>query len=86
MGKDTFFVSHTGSTLTTVSSLKVECLKDANQYCEQRGLAMVVVSTTGHDGRFWTSKRAECELVFLAVPPNDPRNRPPDVNIDKQGQ
>jgi hypothetical protein len=79
MGKDTYMVCHRGSTYSTEGSLKILCLQDANKYCEQRGLAMVVVSTTGHDGSFWTSRGGECELVFLAVPPNDPRNTLPNM-------
>ena len=64
MGKDTYMVCHRGSTYSTEGSLKILCLQDANKYCEQRGLAMVVVSTTGHDGSFWTSRGGRVSLFF----------------------
>lgn len=93
MGKDTFMICHRGEIYSTVGSLKITCLRDANKYCEKRGLVMIPVSTSGHDGGFGVM--GTCELVFLAVPADDPRNvspnmmRAPDsvnVNINKQVQ
>lgn len=77
MGKDTFMICHRGEIYSTVGSLKITCLRDANKYCEKRGLVMVPVSTSGHDGGLGVM--GTCELVFLAVPANDPRNVSPNV-------
>lgn len=68
MGKDEFMVSHKGSAYSTESALKAKCLKDANRYCEERGLEMTVVSTIGHDPAFGVM--GVCELVFKASPTN----------------
>lgn len=75
MGRDEFMVEHRGTAVSSVSSLKIKCLLDANAYCEKHGLAMVPVSTEGHEKTAWAT--ASCELVFLAIPPNDPRNKTP---------
>jgi hypothetical protein len=77
MGKDTFIVVHRGEIYSTVGSLKIECLSDANAYCQKKGLVMVPVSTSGHDGGVGVI--GECELVFLAVPASDPRNTSPNM-------
>lgn len=91
MGRETFMVSQKGSVYSTVGSLKAKCLKQANAYCENKGLSMVIVSTSGHDGGFGVM--GTCELEFLAVPKSDPRNQnptlkraPDSVNIIKYGE
>ena len=80
MGKDTYLISRRGSMFSTVGSLRIKCLKEANRFCDKRGLAMVAVSTSGRNGA--AGVVGSCELVFLAVPPDDPRNVPPDVLKD----
>lgn len=80
MGKDTYLSSRRGTAWSTIGSLKAKCLKDADRFCKKNGLAMVPVSTAGRNGGFGVM--GSCEVVFLAVPPNDPRNVPPDVIRD----
>lgn len=80
MGKDTYLINRRGSMFSTVGSLRIQCLKEANRFCEKKGLEMVAVSTSGRNGA--PGVVGSCELVFLAVPPNDPRNVPPDVLKD----
>lgn len=79
MGKDTYMVAYRGTDLNTMYGLKAQCLKSANEYCEKQGLAMVVVSTSGHDGNPvpFDDKPAVCELIFKAVPTNSPQNVAP---------
>ena len=93
MGRDEFMVEHQGGAYSSASALKILCLRDANKYCIEHGLVMVPVSTSGKDGQIeaWGSIRGNCELVFLAVPANDPRNKTPNmerspdsVNVIKQ--
>jgi hypothetical protein len=77
MGRDTYMVAHKGSSWSTVSSLKAECLKDANRYCDKRRLAMVPISTSGHDGGFGIV--GSCELTFRAVKESDAENVRPNM-------
>ncbi len=66
MGKDTYMVSHKGGAGSTQFSLKAKCLKEANKFCEKKGLVMVVVSTAGRDPGFGVM--GSCEVEFpLAV-------------------
>ena len=56
--------------------VKATILREANDFCEKRGLVMVVVSlktTDGVPGRSY----ATAELVFRAVSPGDVEDRRP---------
>jgi hypothetical protein len=78
MGRDTFMVEHGGWPDMNESSLEAKCFREANAFCEKKGLVMVPVSINGTDGRVFANN-ASCKVVFLAVPPNDPRNAPPHL-------
>ena len=66
MGQDTYMVAHKGSAWSSVSGLKADCLRDANRFCEKKGLALVVVSSSGNNGGFGVF--GNCEVIFMAVP------------------
>jgi hypothetical protein len=80
MGKDTYMVARKGSSWSTATSLKAKCLKDANEYCERRGLVMVPVSFAGRDGGIGVM--GSCEVVFRAVSPTDAENVRPNMRPD----
>jgi len=72
-GGNTYMVAVNGSNITHEVSLKAECFKQANDFCASKGLIMVPVSTTGHDGSPVPFGRgASCELIFKAVPAGSP--------------
>jgi len=89
MGKDTYFVSYKGSAFATAGSAKAKCYRLADDFCAKRGLAMVPKSVLAHETAPFAP--ATCELEFLAVPKDDPRNQTPNlirapdsVNVIKQ--
>jgi len=70
-------ISRKGSALSTESSLKAKCYRDAYKYCIKRGLVMVPVSFTGHEPGFGIM--GSCEVVFRAVSTNDYENARPNM-------
>src|ERR1022692_1971267 len=76
MGKETYMIQHGGWPHMNESSLEAKCLKDANSFCEKRGLVMVPVSINGIDGRAFVNN-ASCKVVFRAVPKGSPEDVPP---------
>jgi len=78
MGKDTYMVERGGWPHMNQFALETHCLKDANRFCEKRGLAMVPISRIGRDGQVFQNN-ATFKLVFRAVPPNSPMNVPPEA-------
>jgi hypothetical protein len=65
-GKDTYMISRGGWPAMNGFAVQAECYKDANQFCKDRGLVMVPVSTTMINGQAFVHN-ASCELVFKAV-------------------
>lgn len=77
MGKDTYFVSYKGSAFATAGSAKAKCYRLANEFCERQGLVMVPKSITAQETAPFAP--ATCQLEFLAVSKDDPRNVSPDM-------
>lgn len=57
--------------------LLADSLKEAETFCRQRGLKMVIVSTKGRDGAVGVPGTSE--LVFRAVKPGDPEDVRPNM-------
>jgi hypothetical protein len=77
MGKDTYMVERGGWPHMNEFAMEADCLKAANRFCKKRGMAMVVVSTTGRDGQVFANN-ASCRLIFKTVPTNSPLNVVPE--------
>jgi len=71
MGANTFMVEHGGWPHMNQFALEAKCVRDANRYCERRGLVMVPVSTSGQEGQAF-SHNATCKFIFRAVPMKQP--------------
>jgi hypothetical protein len=75
MGPNTYMVQHSGSSLSSKSAMQAKCLKEANKFCEEKGLVMIPVSTEGRDGLpVPFGHGANCELVFKALPAGTPHD------------
>jgi hypothetical protein len=73
-GNGTYMVAHRGPIWDTMSSLKMKCYRDADNFCTTKGLVMVPVSVSGHDAAVGVA--ATCELVFKAVQHGSPEDVP----------
>ena len=77
MGRDTYMVARNGSTLSSKAGLEAKCLKDANEFCAQRKLVMIPISSSGRDGLpVPFGKGGKCDLVFKAVPQGSAQDVP----------
>ncbi len=88
VGSNTYMVSkQTASGFQTAVGIKAEILKEANEFCEKRGLRMMVVSLRSKDGEPGRSY-GTAELVFKAIKESDPEyqnyilQRDPDKIIE----
>ena len=64
-------------------------LKAATDFCEQQNKVMIPVQTEAVKGKYLMTSRDRYELLFWALPPEDPRARQPiaprhpsDININ----
>ncbi len=72
VGGDSYMVSkQTATGFQSAVGIKGEILKEANEFCERKGLRMMVVSLRSKDGEPGRSY-ATAELVFKAVKETDP--------------
>jgi hypothetical protein len=72
-GQDTYMVAKTQKGFRGASGIVLaEAIKEADEYCKQRGLVMKVVRTTNKDMVPFKSD-AQAEVYFMALPPGDPR-------------
>jgi len=69
MGSNTYMIERGGWPHMNEFALESKCYKDANNFCQKRGLAMVVVSTDGQAGQDF-GHNASFKLVFKAVQTN----------------
>ncbi|MEI6196049.1 MAG: hypothetical protein WCS42_17145 [Verrucomicrobiota bacterium] len=67
MGRDTYMIQRGGWPHMDEYALEAKCLKDANNFCDNRGLVIIQTTFNGRDGRAFVNN-ASCELVFKAVP------------------
>lgn len=70
MGRDTYMITKSGTAVGSGSGLKADLYREANAWCQARGLVMVPLSTEAADG-IPATRRASAELVFRAVKPGD---------------
>ena len=73
MGKDTYMVQHGGWPHMNEGAMEVDCLKDANKFCDKHGLDLIQTTFNGRDGEVF-AHNATCELVFKAVPKGSPED------------
>jgi hypothetical protein len=66
MGNDTYMINRGGWPRMNGFAVQSECYRDANQFCTNRGLIMIPVSTTMIDGQVF-DHNASSTLVFIAV-------------------
>lgn len=76
MGRDTYTISGSSPGLINQGAVKAKLLRRADDWCRKRGLVMVPLNSMGNDAVVG-GKWASCELIFRAVPPNDPENKRP---------
>jgi hypothetical protein len=73
MGNNTFMITHQAATgFSGSGSLKAEVVRDAAKYCEMQGKQMKVVSITEAKPPYILANYPKAEIVFKALPPNDP--------------
>ena len=73
MGNNTFMITHQAATgFSGSGSLKADVVRDAAKYCEMRGKQMKVVSITEALPPYIFGNFPKAEIVFKALPPNDP--------------
>jgi len=65
-GKDTYMINRGGWPHMSGFAVESQCYRDANQFCIQRGLVMVPVSTTTVDGKLFCNN-ASSQIIFKAV-------------------
>lgn len=71
VGGNSYMVSkQTATGFQTAVSIKAEVLREANEFCEKKGLRMIVVSLRTKDGEPGRSY-ATADLVFKAVRETD---------------
>jgi len=77
MGKDTYMISGMSPGMVSAGGVRAKLLREANRWCAKRGLAMVPLSYSGQ-GAVIGQRAANAEIIFRAVPPNDPENKRPN--------
>ncbi len=70
-GPQTYMISTTAFGLVPGGTAKAKAYREANDWCKQRGLVMVPVTSDSNDA-VYGRKPAGAELVFRALPPGDP--------------
>ena len=77
MGGNSYMIAKQGSSLSTKTALEAKCLEEANEYCSQRSLKMIPVSSTGRNGLpVPFGYGGSCDLMFKAVKPGSPEDKP----------
>ena len=66
VGKDTYMINRGGWPAMNGFAVESECYRDANRFCQSRGLVMVPVETTTIDGKVFTHN-ASSKFIFKAV-------------------
>jgi hypothetical protein len=85
MGKDTYMIEHGGWPDMSEAPLEADCLRDANHFCDKKGMAMETVSITGINGRAFINN-ASCKLVFRTIPKGSPQDVPPNMARDTNSE
>jgi len=65
-GKDTYMIHHGGWPAMNGFACEADCYRDANEFCKERGLVMVPVSTETIDGKVF-AHNASSKLIFKSV-------------------
>ena len=72
IGPDTYMVGSLGRfTDFSGSAVKARLVKEAQEWCQQRGRVMILINSTAKDSGMGTY--ASAEIQFLCLSPDDPR-------------
>lgn len=78
IGEDTFMISRNGAGFwSSTAQIKAEALKDADNFCTQKGKKLQVVRTNQHEASGRPGDFPGAEVEFMCLGKNDPElNRP----------
>jgi len=68
MGGNTYMIAGSRPGFIGTGEVKASLIKEASAWCEKRGLVMIVVDSTGHDG-VYGHNAANADVTFKALPP-----------------
>jgi len=75
IGPNTYMLSGSSPGLIGKGAVEAKLLKQANEWCEKRGMVMIPIDSTGHDA-IYMGNWANAEVKFKAVPPSQAGNVP----------
>jgi hypothetical protein len=70
MGGNTYMIAGSRPGFVGTGEVKASLIRDASAWCAKRGLVMIVVDATGHDGVLGHNA-ANADVTFKALPPAD---------------
>lgn len=68
IGPSTYMLSGSSPGLIGKGAVEAKLLKQANEWCQKKGLVMIPIDSTGHDA-IYMGNWANAEIKFKALPP-----------------
>ena len=75
IGPNTYMLSGSSPGLIGKGTVEAKLFKQANDWCQQRGLVMIPIDSTGNDA-IYMGNWANAEIKFKALPPGQAANVP----------